>query len=111
MTLQQPANSNPDTFGIGVGGSLFNLIDVAQAYSFDPNDLRIISITRLANGHIVLQCHGAPNRLNTVQFSPDLITPFYFLNSVMADANGIFQYEDTTAGPPLSKRFYRLALP
>jgi hypothetical protein len=34
MTLAQPANSTP-SFG-GVGGSLFNLIDVAQAYVFDP---------------------------------------------------------------------------
>ena len=34
MTLAQPANSTP-SFG-GVGGSLFNLIDVAQAYIFDP---------------------------------------------------------------------------
>jgi hypothetical protein len=110
MTLQQPANSVPDTFGIGIGGSLFNLIDVAQAYSFDPNDLRITSITRLGNGHILLQCLGAPNRLNTVQFSPDLVTPFYFLASVMADVNGVFPYEDTASGP-LTKRFYRLALP
>jgi hypothetical protein len=86
------------------------LIDVAQAYSFDPNDLRITSITRLGNGHILLQCLGAPNRLNTVQFSPDLVTPFYFLASVMADGNGVFPYEDTASGP-LTKRFYRLALP
>src|SRR5437868_15264878 len=41
MTLQQPANSNPDTLSIGLGGSLFDLIDVAPAYTFDPNDLRI----------------------------------------------------------------------
>jgi hypothetical protein len=34
MTLQQPANTNPPVFGIG--GSLFNLIDVAQGYTFDP---------------------------------------------------------------------------
>jgi hypothetical protein len=34
MTLQQPANSVP-SFG-GIGGSLFNLIDVAQGYLFDP---------------------------------------------------------------------------
>ncbi|HKP93568.1 MAG TPA: hypothetical protein VJS88_06700, partial [Chthoniobacterales bacterium] len=34
MTLAQPANSTP-SFG-GVGGSLFNLIDVAQVYVFDP---------------------------------------------------------------------------
>jgi hypothetical protein len=34
MTLTQPANSVP-SFG-GIGGSLFNLIDVAQGYTFDP---------------------------------------------------------------------------
>src|SRR5213082_2042262 len=34
MTLQQPANSVPPIFGIG--GSLFNLIDVAQGYTFTP---------------------------------------------------------------------------
>jgi hypothetical protein len=35
MTLQQPANSVPP-FG-GLGGSLFNLIDVAQGYVFEPS--------------------------------------------------------------------------
>ncbi|HJW37149.1 MAG TPA: hypothetical protein VJ420_00850, partial [Candidatus Udaeobacter sp.] len=34
MTLQQPANTVPPVGGIG--GSLFNLIDVAQGYTFDP---------------------------------------------------------------------------
>jgi hypothetical protein len=33
MTLQQPANTVPPVSGIG--GSLFNLIDVAQGYIFD----------------------------------------------------------------------------
>ena len=36
MTLTQPANSTPDPLGSGIGGSLFNLIDVAQGYVFDP---------------------------------------------------------------------------
>src|SRR5205823_524690 len=36
MTLAQPANTTPDLLGIGLGGSLFNLIDVAQGYVFDP---------------------------------------------------------------------------
>ena len=35
MTLQQPANTVPVV--IGIGGSLFNLIDVAQGYTFDPS--------------------------------------------------------------------------
>jgi hypothetical protein len=34
MTLLQPANTVPPISGIG--GSLFNLIDVAQGYTFDP---------------------------------------------------------------------------
>jgi hypothetical protein len=36
MTLQGLANANPDLLGSGIGGSLFNLIDVAQGYVFDP---------------------------------------------------------------------------
>lgn len=35
MTLQEPANTIPPVSGIG--GSLFNLIDVAQGYTFDPS--------------------------------------------------------------------------
>jgi hypothetical protein len=35
MTLQQRANSVPPVSGIG--GSLFNLIDVAQGYTFNPS--------------------------------------------------------------------------
>jgi hypothetical protein len=34
MTLQEPANTVPPVAGIG--GSLFNLIDVAQGYTFNP---------------------------------------------------------------------------
>ena len=108
MTLQQPANTVA-SFG-GIGGSFFNLIDVAQGYVFDPSELKIISITRLANGHIVLQCLGVPNQLNSVQASPDLIIPFTNLASMMANVTGAFQYEDMDAGN-FTKRFYRLAFP
>jgi hypothetical protein len=34
MTLSQPANAVPST--VGIGGVLFNLIDVAQGYTFAP---------------------------------------------------------------------------
>jgi hypothetical protein len=108
MTLTQPANTNPDLVGSGLAGSLFNLIDVAQGYVFDPAPLKIISITRLANGHILLQCLGIPDQLNTIQASPDLIMPFTNLASIMADVTGAFHYEDTNPG---TKRFYRLAFP
>ena len=36
MTLPQRANTDADVFGVGIGGILFNLIDVAQGYVFDP---------------------------------------------------------------------------
>ncbi|MEP6922731.1 MAG: hypothetical protein ABI967_16555 [bacterium] len=41
MTLTQPANSVPSLGG--VGGSLFNLIDVAQGYTFDPTVVSAVS--------------------------------------------------------------------
>ncbi len=44
MTLTQPANTTPSLNGIG--GSLFNLIDVGQSYVFDPAQvsyLRVVS--------------------------------------------------------------------
>ena len=110
MTLTQPANTNPDLVGSGLAGSLFNLIDVTQGYVFDPAPLKIVSITRLANGHILLQCLGVPDQLNTIEASPDLVTPFTPLASVMADVTGAFQYEDAGASS-LTKRFYRLAYP
>ena len=110
MTLTQPANSNPDLLGSGLAGSLFNLIDVAPAYVVDPAPLKIVSITHLPNGHILLQCLGIPDQLNTIETSPDLLTPFTPLGSVMADVTGVFQFEDTNAGS-FAKRFYRLAYP
>ncbi|HEY0367974.1 MAG TPA: dockerin type I repeat-containing protein [Chthoniobacterales bacterium] len=42
MTLQGPANSVPSTAGIG--GSLFNLIDVAQSYVFDPTQVTLLGV-------------------------------------------------------------------
>ncbi len=108
MTLTQAANTVPSVGG--VGGSFFNLIDVAQGYVFDPSVLEITNITRLANGHILLDCLGAPNYPNTIQYSPDLFVPFTKLDTVTPGPSGVFQYEDTGA-TGLTKRFYRLSLP
>ncbi len=108
MTLGQPANTVP-AFG-GIGGSPFNLIDVVQPYIFDPTELKITNITRLTNGHILLDCLGAANFSNTIEYSPDLVTPFTFLGRVIAGPTGFFQFEDADA-TNLTKRFYRLTLP
>jgi len=36
MTLSGNAETPPDTFGSGIGGNPFNLVDVAPAYDFEP---------------------------------------------------------------------------
>jgi hypothetical protein len=36
MTLTGNAEAVPNVFGAGIGGNLFNLVDVAPAYDFDP---------------------------------------------------------------------------
>ena len=63
MTLQEPANTDPDLFGVGIGGSFFNLIDVAQAYVFDP--VLVGAVSRKMHGSagtfdIDLPLTGAP---------------------------------------------------
>jgi hypothetical protein len=108
MTLLQPANSVPSVGGIG--GSLFNLIDVAQGYVFDPALVQITSITRSGTGPAIITGLTRPNLTITMQMSPDLLTPFGFLASVTADSTGTFQYTDNGA-VGLTKRFYRATYP
>lgn len=48
MTLPQPANTVPSVGGIG--GVLFNLIDVAQGYVFDPIPAPIALVSRKIHG-------------------------------------------------------------
>jgi len=36
MTLNGNAEAIPNLFGTGIGGNLFNLVDVAPAYDFNP---------------------------------------------------------------------------
>jgi hypothetical protein len=80
---------------------------------FIPSVLKILSITRSANGHILLQCLGVPNQINDLQVSPDLspgsfgpITPA----PPAADNTGAFSYDDAGA-VGLTQRFYRVAYP
>ncbi len=82
------------------------------AYEFGGRALKITAISRLTNGHVILQCLGLPNQVNTLQGSPDL-SPLSFVAlspPVAADATGAFQYDDAGA-VGLTKRFYRLAFP
>ncbi len=110
MTLQQPANTNADLIGSGIAGSLFNLIDVAQGYVFDPALVQITSITHSPNGHALIVGTTAPHLTISMWFSPDLISGFSNPVSVTADSTGTFQYDDAGA-VGLTKRFYHATYP
>jgi CSLREA domain-containing protein len=74
--------------------------------------LKITSITCLANGHILLQGLGMPNRPHKIEASPDLSPNSFvaFPTTPTADGTGALQYDDSTAvGRP--KQFYRLRFP
>jgi uncharacterized delta-60 repeat protein len=81
--------------------------------AFIPAVLKIVSITRSANGHAILQCLGLPNQVNDLQVSPNLSSGSFTTVSPgpgAADSTGAFQYDDAGA-VGLTKRFYRLAFP
>ncbi|MEY2486929.1 MAG: hypothetical protein QOH39_2577 [Verrucomicrobiota bacterium] len=71
---------------------------------------KINSVTRLANGHIVLQCTGAASLTNHIQAATNPSNAsFTTLNpGIIADSTGHFTYEDTAPG---TRKFYRIAYP
>ena len=81
------------------------------AFEFSGTPIRITSITRLANGHIILQGVGVPKASHTIQAS---LTPaaadFSAIAPVLGDGSGALQYDDDGA-VGLTKRFYRLSFP
>ena len=94
MTLQGPANAvQPEA---GLGGSLFNLIDVAQTYVFDPGQVtftKVVSrkkhgsagtfdIQLAQNGPFTDECR-APGQL-PVGASGDYELVFTFVNPIVA---------------------------
>jgi hypothetical protein len=105
-----------DTGGQTSGRNLqwsFNqaVINDQTAIRFVAPAFKVLSISRLTNQHIVLQCTGAPSNINKIEATTDLkTTPFSFLGSATADSLGRFQYEDTTAGN-FTRRFYRVGFP
>ncbi len=75
------------------------------------NDAEIVSISRLPNGHVLLHGIGTPFCThNTVQFAPDLTSPFAVIGTASGDATGAFTFEDSNSSG-LRKGFYRLIAP
>jgi hypothetical protein len=87
------------------------IIADGEAIQIVAPTFNISAITRLTNGHILLQCTGAPSSVNHIEATPALSTkPFAPLGDAAADASGKFQYEDGGA-PNFTRRFYRVAVP
>src|SRR5260370_41092160 len=83
MTLQAQANSvAPDPF-VGIGGVFFNLIDVAQGYTFDP----------ILIGAVSRKNHGSAG-----PFDIDLLPPAPGIECRSGGFNGAFQIAGAFAG-------------
>jgi probable HAF family extracellular repeat protein len=75
-----------------------------------PSVLRITSITRLTNGHVLIKGVGTPSQTYAVQATSDVRTAFVQLATMMAANDGELQFEDAEAAI-FSKRFYRFVAP
>jgi hypothetical protein len=76
-----------------------------------PAPLEITAVTRLTNGHTVVQGIAAQGTNYTIEASPDL-SPGSFtpLATVKSNNFGALQYDDANAGN-FSQRFYRFTYP
>jgi hypothetical protein len=72
--------------------------------------LRITAITRLANGHILVEGTGAPSTAYHIEISPDLSPGSFDPHPVNSSPTGALQYEDVDAGN-FTRRFYRFTYP
>jgi len=84
MTLIEPANTDPPDPLDGSGGSFFNLIDVAQAYVFDP----------ILVGAVSRKTHGTAGT-----FDVDLMPPNSGIECRSGGTNGDYQVVVTFAVP------------
>jgi hypothetical protein len=97
---------SPSVAGLAGG----NASDIG-AFELGDSALRITSITRPANGSIVLQGVGLPNALHTIEASPIPDgASFTAIAPIQSDAAGHLQYQDNDASSFL-KRFYRFTFP
>ena len=84
MTLQAQANSIPPDPFVGIGGVFFNLIDVAQGYTFDP---------------ILVGAVSRKNHDGAGTFDIDLLPPASGIECRSGGATGDFQVVVTFAVP------------
>ena len=99
-TVAANAYLNAQTYPLAGGGAVQPVVA----------SVKIVSTAKLPNQHVVITGLGVPNRLNTIQATPDLIQPFAAIGSALADVNGNFNFEDPNAGS-FTQRFYRASFP
>jgi hypothetical protein len=87
-----------------------SVINELDAIRITAPTFKINSITRLANGHIALQCTGAASLTNHIQAATNLSNASFttLMPGIIADSTGHFTYEDTAPG---TRKFYRIAYP
>ncbi|MGZ5552450.1 MAG: hypothetical protein ACXWHF_02300 [Chthoniobacterales bacterium] len=69
---------------------------------------RVDSLTKMANGHTMLQGVSVPLATVTIEETTTLTQPFAYLATVSVASDGSFQFEDSDALP---MRFYRVVYP
>lgn len=69
--------------------------------------VQVGSVARSTNGFVTLNGTSAPNKVLSIETSPDLATGFVFLTTVTAATDGSWHFEDSSAADHL-QRFYRV---
>jgi hypothetical protein len=85
----------------------FNIFDLGSCLGVSA---QINAISHTASGHAILVGKGNPSYPATIQFSPDLVTPFNTQWIANTDDSGNFSFDDAFAFTA-SKRFYRVMPP
>lgn len=85
------------------------VVDIG-AFEFAGTPLRITSITRLGNGHVVLHGIGVPSGQHTLSTYPSLGASADSSGPVTANGSGVLQFDDG-GSVGQTKRFYHLTFP
>jgi len=120
LQIGENVGSGSDQFGPGTmvasQDGRYLALQTATAiriYAIPPTSgptLQVSNVAHLPNNHFIIQAFAAPNSTNTVKATTSLQTAFMTIGSVMADANGFIQFEDTNVGNVTSK-FYQITSP
>lgn len=123
--IQEPRLGSPDRslglflkgFGADENGEIYVLADAKLGPSGSGGEIfqvttipLISSIGRSSGGNLLISGTAAPNSSVDIQATSDLMTAFQTIKTVSANANGVFQFEDTSSSTVVT-RFYRVSLP